>query len=310
MKPPTITDHNYSPHDLLPAREPQYDATFPIDFYNNVAKHLVRDAVRIMNNGVPIDLERVSQLEATLDEVLLTVRTTLERNPLIIDFMSEIHRQDELKYRNEVTSKLKPDTHFETTFKYSNAVHRSYFMHLYAVEQGIELPSDFVHPEVTKWSANSIKKLSTSRPLLQRFLAGNVHSHPLISAAVALMAKHKAEVYNKKLLTKLNEPVPRREFNPASAPQKQALFAFLGIESEAVSKDTGLPKWDRAQIERVNKEFDDPELQELTQALIDFSFGAIVRNNFINAFYNYTVEGRLYGQYKIFGAKSLISRFV
>ena len=298
------TSELYSPHDLLPAPIPA-SVSPPIDyFYHNVAKHLIKDTVRIMSNGLPIDLTRVEQLEEELDKIITGVKVTLANNDYIKQYLEKAYSKQIQAYKAEQAAKLKLPSNFLVPFDHKKPEHRSYFMYLYAQQQGITQPTTLLPTGIPKWSANDVKKLSASRPILQRLLAGTLIP-PETLPAMTLLSEHKAEIKNKSYHDNIASPsIPYPEFNPASSLQKKELFAMLGYTSEAVSKTTGEESWDRDQIERLFKETSDPILKELLQALIDHSFSAIVRSNFIEAFYRYTVDGRLHGQYKLFGAKT------
>lgn len=300
----TTSDPLYSPHDLLPAPEPRTVSPPEDYFYDNVVKHLVKDTVRIMNTGLPIDLDRVEELEVELDSIIAEVKTTLANNTYIQQYLNLRYSNQIQAYQEAQLSKLRQPDAFLKPFDSKKPDHRSYFMYLFAQRQGIQQPTELLPTGIPKWSAKDVKKLSTTRPILQRLLIGTLTDAETLEA-MQLLAQHKADLFNKSYEDKANAPnIPYPEFNPSSPQQKQELFTMLGIKSEASSKATGDDKWDRAQIERLLKETSDPILQELLQAFIDFSFAAIVRNNFIEAFYKYTVDGRLHGQYKLFGAKS------
>ncbi len=303
------TSAHYSPWDLLPAPEP-CTVSPPIDeFYQTTVKHLVKDTVRVMSNGVPIDLDRVADLEVELDKILADVNSTLAQNTYIKKYLESRYQSQIAKYVEEQQSKLKQASHFIKPFDYKKQDHRSYFMHIYSQQTSVSQPTELLPTGIPKWPANTIKKLAKANPFLDKFIKGQLKpSHPIAIQAIELWAQHKADLYNRSYQDKIHTPtMPYPVFNPASPKQKQELFDMLGLKSEKTSKDTGQPSWDRSQVERVHKENQqDQTLVELTQAFIDYSFAAIVRNNFIESFYKYTIDGNLYGQYKLFGAKTLI----
>ena len=302
----TTSDPTYSPHSLLPAPEPCTINPPESYFYDNVVKHLVKDTVKLMSTGLPIDLTRVEQLELELDQILSDVHSTLAANPHIQTYLESRYSSQIAAYKSDQLSKLRQPSYYLVPFDHTKPEHRSYFMHLFAIAQSIPLPPATLPTGISKWSARDVQKLSASRPILKRLLLGQLTPTETLPC-MQFRAQHKADIFNKSYIDKASAPsITYPTFNPSSPIQKGELFTMLGLKSEATSKQTGADKWDRSQLERLHKEATDPDLLELLQALMDFSFAAIVRNNFIEAFYNYTVDGRLYGSYKLFGAKSLI----
>ena len=276
------TDPNYSPHSLLPAPEPCTVSPPTSFFYEHVAKHLVRDTVRIMHNGLPIDLNRVIELEDTLDTLLADVAARIAANTYIQQYMQQRHATLVQAYIDDRTSHLRSVDSFITPFVHNNAEHRSYFMHIYAEQQQITPPSEVLPSGIAKWDARLVKKLATSRPLLQRLLAGQLKTdHPIALQSMQLRAQHKADIYNRKFLAQIESPeVELPPFNVGSSTQKKQLFSLLGYESEVKSKHTGEDSWNRNQIERLLKETDDSNLKDLLTAMIDYSYGAIINTHF------------------------------
>jgi hypothetical protein len=309
MKPkylnPTTSDP-HSPWDLLPAPNPK-DSTYPDDFfYKQVAKHLLKDTVRMMDNGLHIDMDKVEALEETLIEVLASVSTRLEDNKTIRNFLVLRHADLKLDYVADRKTKLREPSYYTKEFKHKDMVHRSYFMREFLLRTSIDPPEELLPTGIPKWSANEVKKLQGKYPILQKLLLGTL---PLtnvdVITAMSRLDKDKSDMYNVKYLEQIKQlPVEFPKFNPGSTLQLQKLFNYLGIESESFSKKTGLASWDRKQVERVNKLTNKPDVTNFTQAFIDHSYAAIVKNNFIEGFYNYSIDGRLYGTVKLLGAKS------
>lgn len=301
----------YSPHDQLPAPEPRTIRPNEFYFYDNTVKYLVKDVVRIMGNGIPIDLKKVRELEVTIDNVLEAVDNVVQNHPLVKEFQKQQHKFLITDFIEETKTKMKPPSHFLKSFDNSNAIHRSYLVYIINLEKSLPLqPSEPIYSFgdciIYKRSVRDIKNIASLHPCLNLLNLKQVDpTNRYAIQAMQLLAEHKAEVYNRKYLEALERPPDTvQPFNIGSSKQKQLFFAFLGVESESLSKTTGLPSWSRDEIERVNKETTDLTIKEITQAFSDYSSGAIIKQNFIPAFYKYTINDRLYGTLRLFGAKT------
>ncbi len=299
----------YSPHDLLPAPEPSTVEPDEHYFYDNVVKFLVKDVVRVMANGIPINLDKVRKLEAYLDVVLKKVDVTIQSNQIIQEFQEQTYEYNKADYVEEQEAKLKSAADFLKPFDPSNLVHRSYFMNeLITTDQlHLPVPTDLLPTGIPKWTVNQIKHHIEVHPVLRLLIAKQIRpEHRTARAAMLKYAEDKASIHNRQYEQNIVElsKVKFPRFKVSSSTQKRRLFDFLGIESESTSKKTGEDSWDRDQIERINKETGDDDIRTMTQAFIDYSFGAIVKQNFIAAFYRYTVKDRLYGSLRLFGAKT------
>jgi hypothetical protein len=187
------------------------------------------------------------------------------------------------------------------------------------IEQHLDELYDLIEPVeevaegIPKWTVKDVKPLAENYHELKRLIRKKTDpSYPIAKEAMRRLAHDKSAIYNKSYYDKIEDITYANimePFNPNSSVQKKEFFEWLEVEPLAYSKDTGEASWGRDQVEELLKTETDPDLQELYQALVDHSFAAIVRQNFINAFYKYTIlheDGvhRLHGNYRLLGAKT------
>jgi len=286
-------------------------------FYENVVKHLIYPTVRLMMTGIKIDENKVEELENTIVKVLNTVDETLHNNELIKNFLKMKEKNLYDCTINELQNKKKQATAFlPTEFNSKKIDHISYLTN--TVLEHLTLNFSYI-PEkqlpngAIRWTKTDIKKFininekhrATKLSILNDLIQGTLNEDStIVKQAMQKLAEDKAEIYNKKYDKKIEDIDIKLKFNPGSSKQKIELFKYLEVKPEKYSKTTGEPSWGREAIEIVNKTTNDENIREITQMLIEFSFSSIIKTNFIAAFKKYTVDGRLYGNYNLFGAKS------
>ena len=323
------TNSDYSPWDQLPAPEPKLCNYHQSHFYHYTAKHLIKDTVKIMMNGLGINLNKVYELEDTIDVSINSVKQSLYANPIIQRYIKEAKKKELAAYIKDRKSKLRSPDYYLKPFKHNEVNNRSYFMYVFSKKLNISQPSELLPTGVPKWSASLVSKLSSEYPILKRMLKGELpQDTPTAQKAIQLLAQDKADMYNQKFLNQINNPdLPDENINIRSSDVKHTIFtSILGYESgtktdayekyerdldKAIKYGKPLPKqpkntwsWGRKQIEMLLDTLSDPDEISLCKQFIEFSFGDKIKTSFIPAFYKYTLDGRLYSNLKLLGAKS------
>lgn len=252
-----------NPVDLLPVVRPLEDPNPPDGtyFYDNVVKYLIPDIIKMESNGIPINLDKVAEVQNTVDTVLEDVKNKLATNKLMLEFLSNkdsIAKQTKIDALNE---KLKIPEDFLKPFNSKNKIHRTYVINEFLKETNRE---DMLLEE---WSVKDVKKLNQiiASNFIDNLLDHSIKDYmiPTIDNAMYALATTKAEIYNKnKIKSKIESLDEVRlidKFNPGSSVQKQEFFEFYGIESDKETK-TGNPQWDRDALE---------ELQKLLKTMIE-----------------------------------------
>lgn len=253
-----LTTNKKSAIDLLPIKHPTTDSTYSYQhFYSNVVKPLVYDIVKIMNNGIPIDISKVELLEKTVEKVLKQVETTLSNNSLIKDFNEEKNNYEKEQKIQTLKQKEKSVKDFVITFNISNKVHRTMLVNTYLKEQN--LYEKYGKIDNSDWTVKDLKELNNT--LHSSFIERILNKDKLLAhtdtarKVVNDIAQIKANVANSKLKEKensINTAVIHNTFNFNSATQKQEFFTYLGLTSEKTTS-TGSNSWDRDSLEELLK---------------------------------------------------------
>lgn len=295
------------PWEILPCKHPAvYDPSVgnPDYFYSNIVKPLVPDFIKLMTNGITIDHDAVEDLRNTVTEVLKSVDERLANNELIIEYQKLRYKALFEKYKQEQEESMRTLDFYYRDYKHGDKVHRTYLVNEFMRRTG---NTEYVSKE---WLVNDLKKVNTilNESFLSRILEKSVSpTEEIVVGAMNLLAMDKLKVWNKVRQDKIDNATPEQllpPFNPGSSKQKIELFEMLDIEPLSYSKDTGLASWGRSEIEQVLEVAKDERIIEILEAFIDHSYSAIIRNNFIEAFDRFTIDGVLHGNFKLFGAKT------
>jgi hypothetical protein len=245
-----------NPINLLPIKDPIDNIPSDKDdyFYENVVKYLISDIVKLEANGIPIDLDKVSELEDVVVNVLDNVRDKLKNNKLMLEFLTLKHNEITKVKVSEYENRKLLYSDLVKPFNVKNKIHRTYVVNWY-----LELnnKSNMIQKE---WSVKDLKVLYniTGSNFINNLLNKIIENFmlPIIEMGMIKLASDQADIYNKnKIDTKIEKLQNNNlinEFNPNSPLQKRQFFDFCGIESETETKK-GNDKFDRLELERIQK---------------------------------------------------------
>ena len=298
-------------NSILPINQPMDQEMSQEYFYRNVLKLLVKPSIVMCENGITLDMPKVYALDGRLDQLLQSVAERLAANEYIQEFQALQYKLAKSAYIESQRGKQRSIDYYLKPFKPKDMTHRSYLMNYLFITQPLPWKPEALLPNgVTKWAVKDVKHLLTLTdcPIADELLANLINSEStIIRAAMRMLAVDQSNLYNQKYLDAIANPpadlLP--PFNPGSNKQKKLFFDHLHIPPLAFSKDTGEPSWGREQLVELSKSTDDSILQEALQAMIEFSQGAIVKNNFVKGFIDYSVNGNLRSNIKLFGTKTM-----
>jgi hypothetical protein len=289
------------PIEHLPIKMPWEHDPGPEFFYRNIVHPIIPDMLDLMTVGLTIDQEAVEELRVTITDVLSNVDSTLAKNPLILRHQKEVLPRAQQEHADKATAATRTPEYYLSEFKPSDMVHRTWVMNTYL--KSISRSKDCRD----KWPVAGMKKYNIflSDPFIKSLVDKSTSSqNQHVISGMRALAEYKSELWNRPREEKAKEPVTLDNFNPGSNKQMREFFAMLGIEPMEYSAKTGEASWDREAVEQVLKTTDDPDLKQCLVAFVDHSFGGIIRSNFLKAFDTYTIDGKLHGNMRVFGAKT------
>lgn len=273
----------------------------PLFFYHNFVKHFIPDMIRMMDVGLCVDPVAVEDLRTTIHAVLKTVSDRLEANQLIKKYQNSRLPEAQAAHAEKATAALRTLDYYLKPYKPGDMLHRTWITNTYLI--GIHRSDDCKE----KWTVKELKQYNIflKDPFLQsviekRLLTGNVYT----GRAMKNLAQYKLDLWNRPREAKAQEPVDLDPFNPGSHKQCAEFFELMKVDPVAFSKDTGEASWGRKALEEVQHDTTNEEMLDVLETMIDYSYSAIIKNNFLKAFDSYTIDGVLHGNIKLFGAKS------
>lgn len=287
------------PWTRLPLPAPKGFNPGPKYFYDNFVQPISEDMIKLMCTGLYIDDDAVERLKNTIDDVLSDVAGRLLRNSIIQKYQKQREAVLQKVHFAKCTEAVRTIDHYLKPYE-ATVIHRTWVVNTY-------LKSISSKDIKESWTVKDLKSYNIFKEddVLRKIIDKSLPVDSSIAkAGMKALAEYKMDLWNKPRYEKGKSKAILDPFNPASAKQKQELFAMLNIEPLEVSDKTSEGSWGREVLERLLKVTTDKDIVDILNCMIDHSFSGIIKNNFLKAFKTFTIDGVLHGNIKVLGAKT------
>ena len=276
---------------IMPTSEPRYNTEQFNQryYYEFILKPAIPVIVEMLNAGQSIDLSQVKALSKQVETVKQQCIDKINSYKIVQDFFKQIDAERIEKFLAPVRKAMKQPKY--TGYK-SNPKMRAFVVN-YLIGTNYETLSD-----------KELKLLDN--PLLQPLIAKQ-YDHPDIVAAANKYAKEEAYRQNVKAnrIDKLEHPEKYVQlgFNPYNYQQLTKMWIAFGLESDEISKDTGMPSYSKDVLEKLVKETEG-DVHEIIKLQLEIAESKNIITQYIPKYLGSSVDGRVYGAIRLFGTIS------
>ena len=246
--------------DYLPIKNPlEYEPEDKNFFYDNIAKHLIEDVVKLSNEGIPIDLNKIKELDVLLNNTIQENEDKLANNQIIQYYIK--HKNNRIiKDKIQKAEKNIKLEDFLVPFNFERNTHINALVDVIVqelIEQNI-LTKNYIRLENTNWTIKKLKDIhyKTNNQLILKLIEkdyDNIIFDGYKQKAMYLLAEIKLNKELKKIedkKTNIENTEQFNKFNPSSAKQIQELFQYLQISSR-LKTDAGSDSFNKAALQEL-----------------------------------------------------------
>jgi hypothetical protein len=293
--------------DILPSTHPKERSYSRYWFYKNVLRQLLPLTINMMNNGLPLNMDRVHELDGHLDEILGKADAEVLNLPTVMEYWEksrlEKAEREKKKYKDSI------DLDNIKIYKSTNSDYINLFITILYPDKTLPIKAKNWTFTVIK-TFDSILAEAIKNKNLERLRFVEPYSKVFIEVEQTLRTVAKQNKIRKSEETAVNKKeraILDFEFKPltSAAQKKYILQKGFGIVSNTKSMATGEDSFNREELTRLSKEVrEGTELHKYLELLLVYSGGGIIKRNFVKNFIEFEYNGKVNSNLRLGSTKT------